>query len=376
MVKCMTQDLEVPADADIVIEGYIDPEEEMIWEGPFGDHTGFYSLPDWYPAFHVTCITHKKGAIYPATIVGIPPQEDFYIGKATERIFLHPIKLAYVPEILDMELPAEGVAHNLTIVRIEKRYAGQGQKVIHSLWGAGQMMFNKVIIVLNEPVNNYFELGKILIENVDIENDLTINKGPLDVLDHAATKLGFGSKMGIDATKKFDEERLNTVQHKIVSIHDIALPEIIIASNNVLIENDLPVLFVAADFSVPFHQIIDQLSDTPKIDQLMAVVCLDEEVVQKDLPVIFWILLNNIDPKRDCQVVQQKSASTLYLDGRRKTKTSKNFNRDWPNIIVSDDATIQKVDEKWNSYGIGTFIASPSLQYKSLLFGNEARASD
>ena len=146
LVKCITNDLEVPSDADFIIEGYIDPEEELIWEGPFGDHTGFYSLADWYPKFHVTCITHRKDAIYPATIVGIPPMEDAYIGKATERIFLTPMKLTMIPELLDMDLPPAGVAHNLTVVKINKTYAGQAQKVMNAMWGAGQMMFNKIQI--------------------------------------------------------------------------------------------------------------------------------------------------------------------------------------------------------------------------------------
>ncbi|HTE08522.1 MAG TPA: menaquinone biosynthesis decarboxylase, partial [Flavitalea sp.] len=152
LVKCLTQpDVEVPADADFIIEGYVDPAEEPIWEGPFGDHTGYYSLPDWYPRFHITAITHKKNAVYPATIVGIPPQEDAWLGKATERIFLAPIKMTMVPEILDMEMPVEGVFHNLVITRINKEYAGQGQKVMNAMWGAGQMMFNKILVLAGSP---------------------------------------------------------------------------------------------------------------------------------------------------------------------------------------------------------------------------------
>src|SRR5579863_2581954 len=144
LVKCLTQpELEVPADADFIIEGYVDPTEDPIWEGPFGDHTGYYSLPDWYPRFHITAITHRKNPVYPATIVGIPPQEDAWLGKATERIFLAPIKMTLIPEIVDMEMPVEGVFHNLVIAKIRKEYAGQAQKVMNAMWGAGQMMFNK-----------------------------------------------------------------------------------------------------------------------------------------------------------------------------------------------------------------------------------------
>jgi len=153
LVKCLTQDIEVPADADIVIEGYVDPEEAFIWEGPFGDHTGYYSLPDWYPRFHVTCITHRKDAVYPATIVGIPPQEDAWIGKATERIFITPIKMTMLPEVVDMDMPIEGVFHNLTIVSIHKQYPGHAQKVMNAMWGAGQMMFNKILVIVDGELN-------------------------------------------------------------------------------------------------------------------------------------------------------------------------------------------------------------------------------
>ncbi|MCK7536671.1 MAG: UbiD family decarboxylase [Marinilabiliales bacterium] len=173
LVKCITQDIEVPADADIIIEGYVDPEEEFILEGPFGDHTGFYSLADMYPKFHVTCITHRKNAVYPATIVGIPPMEDAWIEKATERIFLTPIKISMLPEIIDFDLPFVGVAHNLAIVKILKTYPGQAIKVMNSLWGAGQMMFNKVLIVVDQDVDihDYTEVLKVLEQNMDISTD-------------------------------------------------------------------------------------------------------------------------------------------------------------------------------------------------------------
>ncbi|HET9432470.1 MAG TPA: menaquinone biosynthesis decarboxylase, partial [Chitinophagaceae bacterium] len=153
LVKCISQpEIEVPADADFIIEGYVDPDDEMIWEGPFGDHTGYYSLPDWYPRFHITAITHKKNAVYPATIVGIPPQEDAWLGKATERIFLAPIKMTLIPEIVDMDMPVEGVFHNLVIAKIKKDYAGQGQKVMNAMWGAGQMMFNKILVLVDGEI--------------------------------------------------------------------------------------------------------------------------------------------------------------------------------------------------------------------------------
>src|SRR5258705_585117 len=170
LVKCISQpNVEVPADADFIIEGYVDPGDELIWEGPFGDHTGYYSLPDWYPKFHITAITHKKNAIYPATIVGIPPQEDAWLGKATERIFLAPIKMTMVPEIVDMDMPVEGVFHNLVIAKIRKEYAGQAQKVMNAMWGAGQMMFNKILVIADEQVNiqDYEALAKYVFRNLN-----------------------------------------------------------------------------------------------------------------------------------------------------------------------------------------------------------------
>jgi 4-hydroxy-3-polyprenylbenzoate decarboxylase len=175
LVRCITQpQIEVPADADFVIEGYVDPADELIWEGPFGDHTGYYSLPDWYPRFHITAITHRKNAIYPATIVGIPPQEDAWLGKATERIFLAPIKMTLVPEIIDMDMPVEGVFHNLVIAQINKDYAGQGQKVMNALWGAGQMMFNKILILVDKGVKiqDYLSLSQYVSASINPATDI------------------------------------------------------------------------------------------------------------------------------------------------------------------------------------------------------------
>jgi 4-hydroxy-3-polyprenylbenzoate decarboxylase len=208
LVKCITNDLYVPCDADIVIEGFVDPSEEMIWEGPFGDHTGFYSLADWYPEFHVTCITHSRNAIYPATIVGIPPMEDAWLTKATEKIFLAPLKLALQPEILDFHMPDAGTAHNLVVVKIQKSYPGQGRKVINSLFGAGQMMFTKYLAVVSGEVDirNYGELIFHILKNTDFMSDLFFSSGPLDVLDHSSDNFSFGGKLGIDGTVKMREE--------------------------------------------------------------------------------------------------------------------------------------------------------------------------
>ena len=207
LVKGITVDVEVPANADIVIEGYVDPSEPLRREGPFGDHTGFYSLADDYPIFHVTCITHKNNPIYLTTIVGRPPMEDAYIGKATERIFLPLLRLTF-PEIVDMNLPAHGVFHNLAIVSIKKEYPAHARKIMHGLWGMGQMMFTKTLIVVDHDVNvhDLAEVTWVTGNNIDPKRDTILVEGPVDVLDHAAPLMGYGSKMGIDATRKWRSE--------------------------------------------------------------------------------------------------------------------------------------------------------------------------
>jgi len=207
LVKCETNDLEVPANADFVIEGYVDPTEPLRDEGPFGDHTGYYTLPEPYPVFHVTAITHRKDAVYPATIVGIPPMEDFYIGSASVKLFLPIFKMNF-PEIVDIALPAEGVFHNLVFVSIKKTYPMQAYKIMHGLWGMGQMMFTKYIVVVDAGVNvhNTSEVLFHLTANTDPQRDSIFTKGPSDVLDHATSEIASGSKLGIDATKKIPGE--------------------------------------------------------------------------------------------------------------------------------------------------------------------------
>lgn len=208
LVPGVTQpDIEVPATAEFVIEGYIDPSEPLIREGPFGDHTGFYSLADDYPRFHVTAITHRRRPIYPATIVGKPPMEDYWLGKATERIFL-PLLRMIVPDILDYDLPLFGCFHNCAFVKIRKEYPYQARRVMSAIWGAGQMALTKIIVVVDEhvDVHNPNEVLFQLCSNVDPRRDIMIVDGPLDILDHAAPACGAGSKLGVDATRKIAGE--------------------------------------------------------------------------------------------------------------------------------------------------------------------------
>lgn len=222
MVKCKTIDLEVPADVDFVLEGYVQPGE-MRLEGPFGDHTGYYTAVENYPVFHLTAITHRKDAVYPTTIVGIPPMEDFYIGDAVVRILLPVFKMNF-PELVDMTLPAEGVFHNLVFVSIRKQYPYQAFKMMHGLWGMGQMMFSKYIVVVDEDcdVHNTSEVLFRLCANTDPARDTTIIKNPSDSLDHAPSEQNIGSHMGFDATRKLGGENYHRRWPELLKMTDEA----------------------------------------------------------------------------------------------------------------------------------------------------------
>jgi 4-hydroxy-3-polyprenylbenzoate decarboxylase len=388
LVKCITQpEIEVPADADFIIEGYVDPNDELIWEGPFGDHTGYYSLPDWYPRFHITGITHKHNAVYPATIVGIPPQEDAWLGKATERIFLAPMKMTMVPEIVDMDMPIEGVFHNLVIAQIRKEYAGQGQKVMNAMWGAGQMMFNKILVLADEQVRiqEYEALAKYVFKNLNPAADIYFSQGPMDVLDHSCSKLGFGGKMCIDGTKKFEEEGDENSQWSVVngqwalSLQSI-FPEIR-SVNSSLLHKEIPVLIISVEKNRIGHirELHQQICENKDVEGIKMILYVEHTVDANDLPVALWRFCNNLDPKRDHSLVQRPSLTDtskifacIGFDGTIKTKELDNFQRDWPNIIVSNEETIKAVDEKWEKLGLGTFISSPSLKYQDQVYGEEA----
>jgi 4-hydroxy-3-polyprenylbenzoate decarboxylase len=367
LVKCITNELYVPEDADIVIEGYVDPSEDLVWEGPFGDHTGFYSLADWYPKFHVTCITHSKNAVYPATIVGIPPQEDAWIAKATEKIFLSPIKLALQPEITDVHMPDAGTAHNLVIVKIEKSYPGQGFKVISSLFGAGQMMFSKYIVVVSGDIDirNYKELAAIVFSNFDPIN-IIFTRGPLDVLDHASDSFSFGGKAGLDATFKLPEESIGSRGLINKSIHINQYLErcnFIEAFNHDLIDNGIPVLIISVNqSSVRDHSDRIQMffKNIPDQNRPVLILVVDHTVDIKDYFSVCWQVLANSDPNRDHFIIEGKS---IILDGTAKVFRKGGFPRRWPNVVCSDDETLSLVNQKWNSYGIGEFIDSPTSKY-------------
>jgi 4-hydroxy-3-polyprenylbenzoate decarboxylase len=383
LVKCITQDLEVPADADIIIEGYIDPEEEFIWEGPFGDHTGFYSLADWYPRFHVTCITHRKDAVYPATVVGVPPMEDAWIGKATERIFLAPIKLAILPEIIDYNLPFEGVAHNISIIKINKTYPGQAFKVMNALWGAGQMMFNKIMLVIDQNIDiqDYNAVLEQVLVNVSPSRDLLFMSGPLDVLDHSASKFTYGSKLGIDATNKLEEEvddsYLHETDKKTINLDKLKTEFSKIVNINQY-SNQILIISIKKESKSMITDFASKLTKNSEFQNVKFCVFVDYVVDVKDLNMITWIASGNIDPKRDCIVTESSegNCSKLFIDATRKSLKKDNFKRDWPNVVVSNEQTIKSIDDKWIKLGLGEFIESPSLKYRKLNNNEGAIAND
>ncbi|MBK8876102.1 MAG: menaquinone biosynthesis decarboxylase [Bacteroidetes bacterium] len=389
LVKCITQDMYVPADADIIIEGYVDPDEDFILEGPFGDHTGYYSLADYYPKFHITAITHRKNAVYPATIVGIPPQEDAWIGKATERIFLAPIKMTMVPEIIDMILPVEGVFHNLVIVKIRKEYPGQALKVMNSLWGAGQMMFTKMMIVVDEHVNihDQLEVARYISENTDPFSDFTFSQGPTDVLDHSCSRMAFGGKMGLDATKKLPEEIQSVENYLPVSISGIdktqilsAFPEIK-AINDSLLSSGISMVFIAVEKNKRNHvrDLSSQIFQNPNFKQIKVVIFLEHTLEVDDIADAVWRFANNVDPRRDHFVYKDETGNGvnhIAFDGTRKTREHDGFERDWPNILASDEKTISRIDEIWDKLGLGPFVKSPSLKYRKQLYKGGAVVSE
>ena len=380
LVKCLTQNIEVPADADFIIEGYVDPNEELIWEGPFGDHTGYYSLSDWYPKFHITCITHKHDAIYPATIVGIPPQEDAYIGKATERIFLTPIRMTMLPEILDMSMPPEGVFHNLAIVKIKKEYPGHAAKVMNSLWGAGQMMFNKMMIVVDEDtdIHEPSTLIKNIFKNINIPENIIFSRGPMDVLDHSSSEFAYGGKIGIDATSKKDKKEIKFTNIDRNNLFQ-KYPEIIDINQKLLNEGiSLLILSVEKSAKRKLKNISEFLINEVGFENISVIVFCEAGLDISNYGDIVWSVLNNIDAARDGYITESMNPSVikkLIIDGTRKSLHD-DFTRQWPNVVAMDENTINTIDEKWDSYNIEKFIKSPSLKYKNLLHGSGAIAEE
>ena len=365
MVKCLTNDLWIPADCDFVIEGYVDPNEELAVEGAFGDHTGFYSLTDLYPRFHVEAITSRRDAVYPATIVGVPPMEDAYIAKATERIFLAPIRLAVQPEVRDLYMPIEGTAHNIAIVSIAKRYAGQANKVSQGLWGAGQMMFNKYMVIAPEEcdIRNREELFKLL-RGLDARRDLIWSEGVLDVLDHSSPTTGYGSKLAIDLTnidpascpEEMPEPRT-------------AQPAGGVELFDTQLTRSVGLLILYAEREWRERVDVEEYLTKNNITGIKYVALFDRGAAgnmrANDL---LWLAAANTDPRRDIRLFND----TIIIDARSKRPGYGDNPKRFPNVVTSLPDVIHHVDSRWSEYELGELIESPSRRYRKLWLSDNA----
>lgn len=365
LVKCLTNDLWVPEDCDFVIEGYVDPAEEPVAEGAFGDHTGFYSLTDLYPKFHVTAVTHRRGAIYPATVVGVPPMEDAYIAKATERIFLAPIRLAVQPEIIDMTMPTAGTAHNIAVVSIAKRYTGQPRKVAQGLWGAGQMMFNKYLMITAEgcDVRNTATLAALL-RRCDVHRHLIWSEGVLDILDHATATQGYGSKLALDCTDIDLAQQPSPIR-----MPRTAQPAGGVELFNTAYVESMGILVLYAEREWREKIDIEEYLLRNGITDMKYAVLFDRQAAGsmrgEDL---LWLAAANTDPRRDMRIWRD----TLIVDARSKRPGTEGYPERFPNVATSLTQTIHHVDDRWPEYGLGELLPSPSRRYRKLWLSERA----
>ncbi|MCQ2973652.1 MAG: menaquinone biosynthesis decarboxylase [Bacteroidales bacterium] len=376
LVKCITQpEIEVPSDVDFVIEGYVDTQEDLLWEGPFGDHTGFYSLPDYYPAFHVTCITHKKNAIYPATVVGIPPMEDFYLSLATEKIFQFPIKMAFVPELKQLHMPACGVEHNLVLTKIENSYEGNASKVKNALWGAGQMMFNKILVVSsgNANIEDYKNFALECLNNFNATNDVYIDRGGVsDVLDHSSEKFTCGGKLFIDATIK--EKCVNLpIPLKYNNEYFKNKYSEIENANTILINNQLPILIIQIKQKSKgsVKKLATEICQEPDLN-IKILLIIDSGIEINDIEIVVWYSVGNVDPSKHCFVQPNQVGGCLCFDATAKTLEDDDFTRQWPEPVVMSQETILKVNKKSIEIYGTEILPSPSEQNQKLIKTNGA----
>lgn len=366
LVRALTCDIRIPEDCDFVIEGYVDPAEPKVVEGDFGDHTGFYSLKDLYPLFHITAITHRRDAVYPATVVGVPPQEDAYIAKATEKIFLAPIRMAVQPEVEDLWMPTAGTAHNLAVVSIAKRYEGQAHKVAQALWGAGQMMFNKYLVIASSSTHiRSFATLAALLRRADTARSIIRSEGVLDVLDHATATCGFGGKLAFDLT----DVDISTPAEPIATPRTARPAGGIELFDTRFVEScGLLVLYAAPDR--PDVADAERYLAENDIRGMKYVALFDYAaagtMTAEDL---LWLAAANTDPRRD---VRHLSGGELLIDARSKHPSVEGNPPRFPNVVASSTETIRAVDERWEEYGLGKRIESPSRRYRRMQLSTKA----
>jgi len=346
MVKCLTNDLEVPAESEFVLEGYVDPGE-MRLEGPFGDHTGYYSLADDYPVFHVTAVTHRKKPVYSATLVGPPPMEDCYLAKATERLFL-PMLQTVFPEIVDYWFPWEGVFHNIVIIALDKGYACHAPRIMSGLWGQGQMSFCKAIVIVDKTVNPQDPDAVLaeLVSKLDLETDVTLSKGVLDVLDHSSPNVNFGNKIGIDLTTRAGDEPPRQLQRsadpaplgaELMAAAQQACPAVT-GCRPLLADRPVPqgghrVLAVNIDKAAhgSGQDIAAALLASPGLAAYSLFLMFDAAIDLDNPPLMLWKLFNNTDPGRDLLMRDGRAAVDASIKG-----PADGHKREWPEELTFD----------------------------------------
>lgn len=346
LAQGVSVDLPVPAEAEFVLEGYIDPSEEPVVEGPFGDHTGFYTLEDLYPRFHLTALTHRRDAIYPATIVGRPPMEDAYLIEASERLFLPAARLI-LPEIAEYHMPPAGVAHNWVNVSIQKSYPGQAYKVANGMLGLGQMMFAKVMVVLDQGAPLKPGLDGLIeaLRHAVPGRDTLVSRGPMDVLDHSSRAMGYGGKLIIDGTRKLPEEggvvpftlRTHPTLPSLPGVQQRQWPGIWAAT----FQKNAP---------GQARSLAQRLLSSPQSAGIRLLLLTDADT-QLEADELLWAVLNNIDPERDAWVLPGAEGPVLVLDGTRKL-AEEGFERRWPPKIRMSPEIVRRVDERWEALGL------------------------
>ncbi|SHF82008.1 3-octaprenyl-4hydroxybenzoate decarboxylase [Desulfacinum infernum DSM 9756] len=361
MTRAVTVDLDVPAEAEFILEGYVDPEELRV-EGPFGDHTGYYSLADLYPVFHLTAVTHRRNPIYPATIVGRPPMEDCYLAKATERIFL-PLLQAVLPEIRDYWLPWEGVFHNITVIALEKEYPGHARKVMSALWGQGQMSFCKALAVVDADadLSRPRAILETVLNHLDPDRDVYITEGVLDVLDHSAPEPLFGGKVGLDATRRLPSEaprperpiRTQWPGDGALLEHARRVSERITDAHrpDLAVRNPLLLLSFRKDGTTPAPSAAPGLLASDALKDFSIFVFYDHDIDLRDGSLVLWKLFNNVDPKRD--IIRERGR--MVVDATKKGPEDGHL-RLWPDDIVMDPQVVERVARRAKELGIEEFL--------------------
>ena len=367
MTRCVSVDLEVPAEAEFVLEGYVDPEELRL-EGPFGDHTGYYSLVGEYPVFHLTALTHRRNPVYSATIVGRPPMEDCWLAKATERIFL-PLLGAIHPEVRDFWMPWEGVFHNIVVMAIEKEYPGHARRIMSAVWGQGQMSFSKAVVLVDGGVSlkNPRKVFETILNNVDLESDVYITEGVLDVLDHSAPDALFGAKIGIDATGRRPDEKPRPMPASRAAGQFVEVPageaieKSIRDTSSLLsafhcpaidVRNRLLLINFAKDGTTSGRSLSEKLLRKRALKPFSILVLLDSGIDLRDYSFVLWKVFNNVDPKRD--ILRQ--GGRIVIDATRKGAED-GHTRPWPDDIEMAPEVAGRVRDRAKELGIEEFLA-------------------